>query len=189
MLYLILLGFLVDLYARITLLSETVEARALTWILLAGGSILYIFISPYFFHSLAGLSPSPAGRIIFSAVDAVVCLGAAANIAVPSSAPIAIGLSGILFGMIAFGILFIAVHLHGIGRKIRNLFAWPALRLAVTNEQCRECGSCSRHFPMSIDVMELVQEKNMETEDCILCGSCVDACPKTAIRYSFSSGH
>ena len=76
-----------------------------------------------------------------------------------------------------------------IGRKIRNLFAWPALRLTVTNEQCRECGSCSRHCPMSIDVMELVQEKNMETEDCILCGSCVDACPKTAIRYSFSSGH
>jgi polyferredoxin len=76
-----------------------------------------------------------------------------------------------------------------IGRKIRNIFDWPALRLAVKKEQCRECGSCSRHCPMSIEVGELVREKNMETDDCILCGSCVDACPKNVIHYSFSSGH
>lgn len=76
-----------------------------------------------------------------------------------------------------------------IGRKIRNIFEWPALRLAVKKEQCRECGSCGRNCPMSIDVMELVRKKNMETEDCILCGSCVDARPTNVIRYSFSSGH
>jgi DNA-binding CsgD family transcriptional regulator len=127
-LYLIQLGFLVDLYTRITSLSETVEARALTWILLAGGSILYIFICPYFFHSLAGLSLSRTGRIVFSAIDALVCLGAAAQIVLPSYAPLAIGLSAILFGMIAYGILFIAVHLHGIGEKTLRralaLFLW-----------------------------------------------------------------
>lgn len=76
-----------------------------------------------------------------------------------------------------------------IGRKIRNIFDWPALRLAVKPEQCRECGSCGRNCPMSINVMELVQKKNLESEDCILCGSCVDACPANVIRYSFSSGH
>jgi polyferredoxin len=76
-----------------------------------------------------------------------------------------------------------------IGRTIRNIFDWPALRLAARTEQCRECGSCGRTCPMSINVMELVQKKNMESEDCILCGSCVDACPTNVIRYSFSSGH
>jgi ferredoxin len=41
---------------------------------------------------------------------------------------------------------------------------------------------------MSIEVMDLVQAEKLETQDCILCGSCVDACPKGVIRYSFSSG-
>jgi ferredoxin len=41
---------------------------------------------------------------------------------------------------------------------------------------------------MSIVVMDLVRTKNMEVSDCILCGSCVDACPHSVIRYSFSSG-
>jgi DNA-binding CsgD family transcriptional regulator len=116
-LYLIVLGFLVDLYTRITSLSETLEARALSWILLAGGGILYIFICPYFFHSLAGLSVTRTGRVVFSVIDFFVCIGAAANIAVPSSAPIAIALIIILFAMIAFGIIFIAVHLRGIGER------------------------------------------------------------------------
>jgi DNA-binding CsgD family transcriptional regulator len=116
-LYLVLAGFLVDLYARITALSHTAEARAITWILLAGGGILYIFICPYFFHSLAGLSLTRAGRIIFSLIDALACLGAAANIAFPSYAPVTIALSGILFAMIAYGIIFIAIHLKGIGEK------------------------------------------------------------------------
>jgi DNA-binding CsgD family transcriptional regulator len=116
-LYLIVLGFLVDLYTRITSLSDTREARALTWILLSGGGILYIFICPYFFHSLAGLSVTRAGRVVFSVIDFCVCIGAAANIAMPSSAPIAIALIVSLFGMIAFGILFIAIHLRGIGEK------------------------------------------------------------------------
>lgn len=116
-LYLIVLGFLVDLYTRITSLSDTLEARAITWILLAGGAILYIFVCPYFFHSLAGLSVARPGRIVFSAIDVCVCIGAVANITVPSSAPIAIALTVILFGMIGFGILFIAIHLRGIGEQ------------------------------------------------------------------------
>jgi hypothetical protein len=44
-LYLLVLGFLVDLYSRITGLSATAEARSLVWLLLAGGSILYIVIN------------------------------------------------------------------------------------------------------------------------------------------------
>jgi hypothetical protein len=63
-LYLVLAGFLVDLYARITALSHTAEARAITWILLAGGGILYIFICPYFFHSLAELIALPPTFIV-----------------------------------------------------------------------------------------------------------------------------
>jgi ferredoxin-type protein NapH len=75
-----------------------------------------------------------------------------------------------------------------IGRKVRNVFAWPALRLEAQKESCVQCGNCTRSCAMSIEVMELVQADRLETEDCILCGSCVDACPRGVIRYAFSSG-
>jgi len=41
---------------------------------------------------------------------------------------------------------------------------------------------------MSIEVTDLVQAGSLETQDCILCGTCADTCPKGVIRYSFSEG-
>ena len=75
-----------------------------------------------------------------------------------------------------------------IGRKIRNVFAWPSLRLAAETERCTRCGTCSAQCPMSIEVRELVEKRDLETSDCTLCGTCVDVCPKKVIRYSFSAG-
>jgi ferredoxin-type protein NapH len=75
-----------------------------------------------------------------------------------------------------------------LGRKIRNLFGWPSLRLVADPGQCTSCKTCTAGCPMSLDVNGMVQLKAMENSECILCGSCVDGCSKNAIRYSFSSG-
>ena len=34
----------------------------------------------------------------------------------------------------------------------------------------------------------MVQREEMEDGECILCGNCVDGCPKDAIPFSFSAG-
>jgi polyferredoxin len=73
-----------------------------------------------------------------------------------------------------------------IGRRVRNLFGWPSLRLEARNEDCIKCGRCTRSCPMSIGVMEGVRSRRLETTDCVLCGSCVDNCPKDVIRYTFA---
>jgi len=75
-----------------------------------------------------------------------------------------------------------------IGRWIRNLVRWPALRLVADPDNCSDCQTCTRNCPMSLDVNGMVQRGEMEDGECILCGNCVDGCPKDAIRYSFSSG-
>ena len=75
-----------------------------------------------------------------------------------------------------------------LGRKLRNLGNWPALRLRAETEKCINCKKCTRDCPMSLDVNGLVQKGVMEHSECVLCGTCVDVCPKDVIHYSFSKG-
>jgi len=72
-----------------------------------------------------------------------------------------------------------------IGRKIRNSVNWPALQLEADSSKCVNCKACTRNCAMSLDVNGMVQNQAMENTECILCGKCVDVCPKGAIKYSF----
>ena len=93
-------------------------------------------------------------------------------------------LFALIFGKRGFCHTFcpIAVMLM-IGRKIRNLFGWPALQLAADKAQCIDCNACSKECPMSLDVHAMVKKDQMENTQCIVCASCVDICPKGVIRY------
>jgi polyferredoxin len=72
-----------------------------------------------------------------------------------------------------------------IGRKIRNIFKWPALHLEASKNKCIDCKTCSKNCPMSLDVNSMVQNEYIENLECILCGTCVDTCPENVIKYSF----
>lgn len=74
-----------------------------------------------------------------------------------------------------------------IGRKISNWIQIPSLRLKPVNEKCIQCKRCTRICPMSLDVHELVKRGNMEDSNCILCGQCIDECPKNVIHYKVCS--
>lgn len=72
------------------------------------------------------------------------------------------------------------------GRKLRNFFKWPSLRLKAEKDKCKNCFKCTKVCPMSLDVNQMVKSASMENPECILCGSCVDNCPDNIIKYSFS---
>ncbi len=69
------------------------------------------------------------------------------------------------------------------GRKIRNMFRWPALQLFGDSSRCIDCKACVKVCPMGLDVNDMVRKGEMEKADCILCASCADACPQSAISY------
>lgn len=73
-----------------------------------------------------------------------------------------------------------------IGRWIHNRLGWWSLRLKADADSCADCKKCTRNCPMSLDVNAMVQREQMEDTECILCGTCVDNCSKSAVRYSFS---
>ena len=72
-----------------------------------------------------------------------------------------------------------------IGRKIRNLFGWPSLRLEAISDQCTHCHTCTDNCPMSLPVEQMVESNKMENTECILCASCIDGCKSKAITYRF----
>ena len=74
-----------------------------------------------------------------------------------------------------------------IGRWIRNRFGWASLQLVADASSCSDCKRCTKNCPMSLDVNAMVQIEQMEDGECISCGTCVDNCSKSAIRYSFSA--
>ncbi len=72
-----------------------------------------------------------------------------------------------------------------IGTKIMNLLKYPSLHLEADVEKCTQCKTCSRQCVMSLGVYELVKSNTMYDADCILCGSCVAACPQDVINYKW----
>ena len=101
--------------------------------------------------------------------------------------------------ILMFLILALAVGRHGfchygcwmapfmiIGRKIRNLFKYPSLRLKANPDLCIDCMKCTEVCPMSIDVHAGVKKGMMEHVDCNLCGRCADHCEQKVITFTFS---
>jgi len=74
------------------------------------------------------------------------------------------------------------------GRKLRNLFKWPSLRLKADSKKCIDCMACTKNCPMSLDVNTMVKENKMENSECILCATCIDGCKKSVIKFTFSKG-
>ncbi|MDK2981409.1 MAG: ferredoxin-type protein NapH [Chloroflexota bacterium] len=75
-----------------------------------------------------------------------------------------------------------------LGRKLRNLFAWPSFRLKIDPDLCINCRKCTLNCPMSLDVNGMVNMGKMENNECILCAQCADVCPKDVIHLVFQSG-
>ena len=71
-----------------------------------------------------------------------------------------------------------------IGTKVSDWLKIPRLQLKPDKENCIGCKKCSEKCPMSLDVKAMVENGCMKNSECILCGECIDACPKKAIAYS-----
>jgi polyferredoxin len=74
-----------------------------------------------------------------------------------------------------------------IGMKVSYLLKLPRLRLKSNQDSCIGCKQCSKKCPMSLDVKRMVEMANMKNNECILCGECIDICPKKSISYTFKN--
>lgn len=69
------------------------------------------------------------------------------------------------------------------GVTVGKLLHIPQLRIKSDVSKCVNCNACNKKCPMSIPVGTDMKEGFIKTSDCILCGECVDTCPKKALSY------
>lgn len=70
-----------------------------------------------------------------------------------------------------------------IGNKLGNFLRINVIRLKTDKEKCVKCKICTRNCAMGLPVEAMVQNNAMEDTECILCGMCIDTCPKKAIFF------
>lgn len=111
-LLLILCSFLPETYriAGATLPERT--ATLISWILMAAGSSLYVWVAPGFYYRLLGIRPSLALRWLGVAVAAVFEMGIVTFFATGFNDVIALVLNSILFGTVAYGIVLIGINVR-----------------------------------------------------------------------------
>lgn len=73
------------------------------------------------------------------------------------------------------------------GKKLGHLLHIPRLHLRTEPEACVHCELCNRACPMNLDIHAMCQDGYILHDECILCGSCVDACTTSSIHFSFGN--
>ena len=144
---------------------------AVLWI---GGAVLLaagagsLVINPLF-QLGSGIPPwSSAAYVVFYAI----ILGAFAIALV-------LGRRGLCNYLCPMSVIFMAIT------KLKNLLRVPSLHLEAQPDYCIHCKKCDTVCPMSLKVENLVKSNSMQDPECILCGSCVDICPKRVIRFAW----
>jgi len=94
-------------------------------------------------------------------------------------APAALGRRGFCRYVCPFGVWGI------VAEKIGHALHIPRLALVADSAACTSCGSCTKACPMQLPVAEMVATEQMRTTECFMCETCVDVCPKKAIRLGF----
>jgi ferredoxin-type protein NapH len=72
-----------------------------------------------------------------------------------------------------------------LGNIIKRSLRIPSLYLECEPSACSGCNRCTKNCSMSLDVKNMVLRGDINHPECIMCGDCVDSCPKKAIKFHF----
>lgn len=85
------------------------------------------------------------------------------------------------------GSRFFCKYLCPLGGTMSLYSKFSLLRMKLEKSKCDDCKLCSANCQMGVDITHYIQagEQRIADGNCIVCGDCVDACPKDVIAFGF----
>ena len=66
---------------------------------------------------------------------------------------------------------------------LKTTSRFSVLKIRGDKEKCDNCGACVKMCPMDINIPEYLEKgKRVMSTECILCLTCINACPKEALE-------
>ncbi len=89
-----------------------------------------------------------------------------------------------------WGSRFFCRNVCPIGGLLRIYSKFGFLKVKIDQEKCTGCSSCTGQCQMNVNIDRYVKEgsASIKDGDCILCGDCIDSCPKKALKFGVIAG-
>lgn len=86
-----------------------------------------------------------------------------------------------------FGSRFFCKYVCPLGGTMSLYNKLALLRIRIDKEKCVDCGNCTKNCPMGVNIARFIGDDRTSVCDgsCIVCGECVDACAKQALKLTF----
>lgn len=70
------------------------------------------------------------------------------------------------------------------GTRVGRVLKLPQVHIKTIPERCINCLQCTKVCQMSLPVDTYIKDHQVKSTDCILCGACVDICPKETLSFT-----
>ena len=87
-----------------------------------------------------------------------------------------------------WGSRFFCRNVCPIGGLLRIYSKFGFLKIKIDQDKCTDCSACTRNCQMNVNIDRYVKagSASIKDGDCILCGDCIDSCPKKALKFGIA---
>ncbi len=87
-----------------------------------------------------------------------------------------------------WGSRFFCRNVCPIGGLLRIYSKFGFLKIKIDQDKCTDCSACTRNCQMNVNIDKYVKagSASIKDGDCILCGDCIDGCPKKALTFGIA---
>jgi ferredoxin-type protein NapH len=94
----------------------------------------------------------------------------------------------LMFFIYVWGSRFFCRNVCPIGGLLQLYSKFSFLRVKIDADKCDNCSTCSKNCQMDVNIDKYIAAGNTSIKDgnCIVCGYCIDNCPKKALSFGLA---
>ena len=94
----------------------------------------------------------------------------------------------VMFFIFLWGSRFFCRTVCPIGGLLQLYSKFSFLKIKIDQDKCTDCSACSKNCQMDVKIDTYIKagKTSIKDGDCIVCGDCIDICPKKALKFGIA---